>query len=241
MQYISNGWPEVCKKLPFELWNYWNYTDELSMEQGIILKSHCIIVPVTLQRKFQEPVHDGPQGIEKCLLQARESIFWLGITEQIQNTVTKCGACQSTSPAQKKLPLTTNEVPPFPWHTLGTDLFYWKHQDFLVVGDNLSKFLIVRKLPNSSTNAIVKELSMIFTEFGRPHILRSDNRPCHRSAKFQEFLQLHGVLHITSPYYHQSNGFAEAMVKIAKKMMKRSTKEGSPWNSGLLAYRTTPI
>ena len=75
----------------------------------------------------------------------------------------------TTSPAQKKLPLTTSEVPPFPWHTLGTYLFYWKHQDFLVVGDYFSKFLIVRKLPNSSTNAIVKELSMIFTEFERSH------------------------------------------------------------------------
>ena len=82
---------------------------------------------------------------------------------------------------------------------------------------------------------------MIFTEFGRPHILRSDNRPCYRSAEFQEFLQSHGVLHIASSAHHQFNGFAEAMVKIAKKMMERSTKEGKPWNSRLLEYRTTPI
>ena len=83
---------------------------------------------------------------------------------------------------------------------------------------------------------------MVFTEFGRPHILRSDNRPCYRSAEFQEFLQLHGVLYITSsPHHHQSNGFAEAMVKIAKKMMERSTKEGRSWNSRLLEYRKTPI
>ena len=26
-----------------------------------------------------------------------------------------------------------SEVPPFPWHTLGTDLLYWKHQDLLVI------------------------------------------------------------------------------------------------------------
>ena len=153
--------------------------------------------------------------------------FWPGIREQIQNTVTKCRTCQSTSPTQKKLPLTTGEVPPFQWHKLGTDLFYQKCKDKLVVGDYFSKFLIVRKLPNSSTNAVVKELSMIFTEFGRPHILRSDNRPCYGTAEFQAFLQLHGVLYITSsPHHQQSNGFAEAMVKIAKKMMKRSTKEG---------------
>ena len=66
---------------------------------------------------------------------------------------------------------------------------------------------------------------MIFTEFGRPNTLRSDNRPCYRSAELQECIQSHGVLYITSsPYHHQSNGFAEAMMKIAKKMMKDLTK-----------------
>ena len=70
---------------------------------------------------------------------------------------------------------------------------------------------------------------MIFIEFGRPHILRSDNVPCYRSAEFQKFLQSHEVLDImSSPHHHQSNGFIEAMVKIAKKMMERSTKEGKP-------------
>ena len=135
-----------------------------------------------------------------------------------------------------------SEVPSFPWHTPGIDLFYWKCQDFLVVGDYFSKFLIVRKLPNSSTNAIVKELSLIFTVFERPHIPRSDNGPFYKSAEFQEFLHSHGVLYITSsPHHHQPNGFTEAMVKIAKKMMEISTKERKPWNSRWLEYRTTPI
>ena len=48
--------------------------------------------------------------------------------------------------------------------------------------------------------------------------------------------------HITSsPHYPQSNGFAEALVGITKKLMEKSVKEGKPWNYGLLQYRTTPI
>ena len=48
--------------------------------------------------------------------------------------------------------------------------------------------------------------------------------------------------HITSsPHYPQSNGFAEALVGIAKKLMDKSLKEGKLWNFGLLQYRTTPI
>ena len=48
--------------------------------------------------------------------------------------------------------------------------------------------------------------------------------------------------HVTSsPHYPQSNGFAEALVGITKKLMDKSLKEGKLWNFGLLQYRTTPI
>ena len=55
-------------------------------------------------------------------------------------------------------------------------------------------------------------------------------------------LNFYQVDHVTSsPHHPQSNGFAEALVGIAKKLMDKSLKEGKPWNFGLLQYRTTPI
>ena len=135
-----------------------------------------------------------------------------------------------------------SDVPPHAWHTLGTDLFYWNKIDCLVVGDYFSKYLIVRKLPNSFTHAMIKELGLIFTELGRPFILRSDNGPCYSSRGFHNFLSFYQVDHITSsPHYPQSNGFTKALVGIAKKLMGRSVKDGKPWNYGLMQYRTTPI
>ena len=84
---------------------------------------------------------------------------------------------------------TTQELPPFPWHTLVTDMFYWKRMDFLIVADVFSKYIIVRKLPNSTSAVICTELSMILTELGLSHIIRSDNGPCYNSKEFQQFLQ----------------------------------------------------
>ena len=133
-------------------------------------------------------------------------------------------------------------MPPHAWHTLGTDLFYWNKVDYLVIGDYFSKYLIVRRLPNSSTHVVIKELGLVFTELGRPFILRSDNGPCYSSKEFHNFLGLYQVDHITSsPHYPQSNGFAKALVGISKKLMEKSVKEGKLWNYGLLQYRTTPI
>ena len=135
-----------------------------------------------------------------------------------------------------------SEVPPHAWHTLGTNLFYWNKMDYLVVGDYFSKFLLVRKVPNTSTHSVIKELGMIFTEFGHPFVLKSDNGLCYISRDFHNFLEFYRIHHITSsPHYPQSNGLAEALVGISKKLIEKSIKDGKPWNYGLLQYRVTPI
>ena len=87
-----------------------------------------------------------------------------------------------------------------------------------------------------------KEISNIFTEFGKPYIIRSDNGPCYASKEFKELMELFQVQHVTSsPHFPQSNGFAEAMVKIAKKLMDYSTLQVTPWNFRIMEYRCTPI
>ena len=111
-----------------------------------------------------------------------------------------------------------------------------------MVGDYFSNYLIMRKIPNSSTHLVIKELGMIFTEFGRPFVLKSDNGLCYTSREFRDFVEFYKIHHITSsPYYLQSNGFTEALVGISKKFMEKSVKDGKLWNYGLLEYRVTPV
>ena len=148
-------------------------------------------------------IHEGYQGIEKCLLHSRESIFWPGISNDIHQTLGKCGICQATSTTQRKLPSVSSEIPPHAWHTLGTNLFYWKHFDFLVLGDYFFKYLVVRNLPSSTSSAVCKEISNIFIEFGKPYIIRSDNGPCYASKDFKELRELFqynmSPVHLISP------------------------------------------
>ena len=134
---------------------------------------------------------------------------------------------------------TTQELPPFPWHTLATDMFYWKRMDFLIVADVFSKYIIVRKLSNSTSAAMCMELSMIVTELGLPHIIRSDNSPCYNSKEFQQILQCYSITHQTSSLNHpRSNGFVERMVKVAKKLMDKAGKKG---NHGSQVYLITEL
>ena len=132
-------------------------------------------------------------------------------------------------------------MPPFPWHTLSTDMFYWKRMDFLIVVDVFSKYIIVRKLPNSTSAAVCIELSMIVRELGLPHIIRSVNGPCYNSKEFQQFLQRYSITHQTSsPNHPRSNGFVERMVGVGKKLMDKAGKEGKLWISCLFDNRVTP-
>ena len=162
------------------------------------------------------------------------------MTYDVQELIERCIICQEHGRSQLIIG-TTQELPPFPWHTLAADIFYWKRMDFLIVTDVFSKYFLVRKLANSTSAAICAELTTIVTELGLPHIITSDNGPCYNSKEFQQFLQSYNITHHTSsPHHPRSNGFIERMVGVAKKLMDKAGKEGKPWTSGLYEYRVTP-
>ena len=240
---ISNGWPTLHKQAHPILHDYWNYQDELSIDNGILTKNDKIIIPKTLQWKFLDRIHSSHQGIQRSLQKAHEYIFWVNYTKHVKEVTEKCSLCQENSAAlstEKFKYIST--VPPHPWHTLGMDLFYFRKQDFLVLIDYFSKFLIVRKLPNSTSNTVIKELGLIFTEFGKPFILCSDNRPCYVSQEFQFFMKDWNIKSITlSPYFHQSNGLAESMVKTSKNLIEKSLQLNKPWFYFLHKHSITPI
>ena len=131
---------------------YWNYRDEITIEDGILFKNRKILIPEKLKSEYLERIHSRHQGIDKCLEKAREFIFWKGYTKDMQEVVEKCILSQETRKVKstEKFKYITN-VPPHPWHTLGFNLFYWKKQDFLVVVDYFSKFLSIRRIPNSTS------------------------------------------------------------------------------------------
>ena len=128
-------------------------------------------------------IHEGHQGKDRCLLQARNKVFWPKTMYDVQELIERCIICQEHGRSQAIIG-TIQELPPFPWHTLATDVFYLKRMDFLIVADVFLKYFLVRKLANSTSAAICAELATIVTELGLPHIIRSDNGPCYNSKEF---------------------------------------------------------
>ena len=144
------------------------------------------MVPKEMRPEMFQYIHEGCQAKEKCLLRARNTIFWPKMTYDVQELIEMCIICQEHGKSQPIIG-TTQELPPFPWHTLATDMFYLKRMDFLIVANIFSKYFLVSKLANSTSAAVCVELSMIVTELGLLHIIRSDNGPCYNSKEFQQF------------------------------------------------------
>ena len=163
--YINTGFPCDKKNLPTDLQEFLNHREALSIENGLITCGNRIIVPNEMRAKMLQYIHEGHQGKERCLLRARNTVFWPKITYDIQELIERCIICQEHGKSQSIIG-TTQELPPFPWHTLATDIFYWKRMDFLIVADVFSKYFLVRKLVNSTPAAVCAEIATIVTELG---------------------------------------------------------------------------
>ena len=77
------------------------------------------------------------------------------------------------------------------------------------------------KLTSTVTGNVIAALKSLFSRYGLPEILRSDNGPQYNSDEFATYMKEHGIRHVTSnPYYPQSNGQAERTVQTVKRLFK---------------------
>ncbi|UYV69483.1 K02A2.6-like, partial [Cordylochernes scorpioides] len=185
-----------------------------------------------------DKLHAGHFGITKTRLRARETVWWPGISEEIAETVRKCSVCIQEA-VSKHEPLIPTNFPTRPWQKIGMDLFKFENKWYLVVIDYYSRFPEMIQLDRLTANVVVRSCKSIFARHGIPEIVVSDNGTQFGAAReFANFARQYGFTHVTSsPRFPQSNGMAEAGVKIAKMILKKNQDP----SLGLLEYRSTPL
>ena len=238
------GWPSDIKGVPALIKPYWAFRDEISIDNGLMMKRHRIIIPKALQNVILLKLHASHQGTEKTKLLARSAFYWRDLNRDIDNVTKSCSICQEPQSKQAKEPLMPTEIPPRPWHTVGSDLFYLDGSEYLLVADYYSKFTFAGKiLPGKSTSKTVIELmKQIFSEHGIPHVVWSDNGPHYNCYSFTEFAQQYGFKHVTSsPHFPSSNGFIESPVKTTKKTLKKAKATNSDPYLALMCLRSSTI
>lgn len=239
---ITKGWPDRRAECPSHLHDYWNYRDELSMVDGMVIKDTRLVIPKALRQDCLDQIHYAHQGAEKCKLRAKGSVFWAGINKDIEEMVRQCPPCQRHQAEQTKEPLMPHDVPRKAWDTLGSDLFWWNSSHYLLIVDYYSKFPIIRKLKDIKSSTIITHLKSVFEEHGIPEKLVSDNGTQYTSQEFEKFSKDYGFVHETSsPLYPRSNGLSERNVQTIKRLLQKCKECGADPHMAMLCLRSTPI
>jgi transposase InsO family protein len=243
---VHEGWPTSIKDVPQVLKPYWCYRDEITIDNGMLMKGQRIIIPSILQVEILGKLHAAHQGAEKTKLRARTSVFWRKMNEGIDRITKSCRTCQEFQPTQTRQPHIPTEIPPRPWHTIATDLFYLDNTEYLLISDYYSKYPFVKKFPKGQSNSktIIAILKQIFSKQGIPEVVRSDNGPHYPSKDYREFANEYGFQIVTSsPHYPRSNGYIESQVKTVKSILAKGEKTETDPNiaHALLCLRSTPI
>ena len=90
---IQKGRPSTIKELPSEIQPCWTFREELTIEDGLILKGTRIVDPSTRQAEILKLIHKGHLGLTKCKLRANKTVHWPGLNDQLEKLALNCQLC----------------------------------------------------------------------------------------------------------------------------------------------------
>ena len=237
---IAVGWPAAPDAVPAELRQYTTFADELTVSGGLVYKGNRVVIPRGARNDILDRIHASHIGVNGCIRRAREAVFFPGITSAIKDVVSKCPVCVRYQNEQQKEPLMSHPAPSRPWQKVGTDIFSFHGQDYLITVDYLSGYFEVDRLPSKKAADIIYALRLQFARHGIPSEVMSDNSP-FGAAEFKAFADRWEFVHTTSsPNFPRSNGRVENAVKSAKRLMIKAKESGSDPLLALLDWRNTP-
>lgn len=180
-------------------------------------------------------------GITKLLGFLVKKFYWPSMSNTVKYVVDNCINCQifkdkvqlerapmkSINPSQPFEVVNIDVAGPFP-RTKNNKIYA------LIMIDCFSKFSLLIPIQSTSSQTIVNAImSHWIAVFGTPKSLLSDNASYFKSESYQNFcknMEIDAVY--SSPYYPQTNGHAERLVKTMKNMLYPTLESAnSTWDT----------
>lgn len=197
--------------------------NEFTLQNGVILRGHKVVIPQTLQKKILQELHIGHFGVVKMKSIARGYVWWPNIDNDIEVLAKNCQNCNSFRNNPVK-------IEPHVWEP-PTTAFSRVHADFagpflgcyfFILVDAYTKWPEVHTVQDISAKTTIELCRRIFATFGLPTQFVSDNGKTFTSNEFSQFLKKNGITQkFTAPYNPSTNGLAERFVQTIKNSLRR--------------------
>ena len=160
-------------------------------EEGeILLKDTRIVVPKKLTDRIVNIAHQGHQEIVKTKSLLREKVWFPGVDKMVEDKVNGCIACQACGKDNNPEPFKMSPVPAKPWTEVSIDFADLPNKEhLLIIYDDYSRYPGVKKVSTTSAKVVTKSLEDVFSQFGIPEVVKSDNGPPFQSAEFKQFAE----------------------------------------------------
>ncbi|XP_022178138.1 uncharacterized protein K02A2.6-like [Myzus persicae] len=174
--------------------------DEYSIHDGCILYRTRIWIPKILQGGILRYLHiEHGNPIKLIGLALSYHVYWPSIDEDIFKLTKHCHRCIAINRAPCKAHVSCWKVPTEPWERIHIDYAGpFMKRLFLLVIDEYSMWPEVFILKSSSASNVIEKLQLLFSRFGQPKVLISDNVMPFMKEEFQTFLKSSGIEHFTS-------------------------------------------
>ena len=181
-RFCQSHWPNKST-LKGDIKKYVPVMNELSVCNNLLIRGDRVVIPPTLQRDILEKLHSGHQGTTKRRERAKHSVWWPGITKDIENIVSDCPMCCKHR-QQHAEPLLPSTLPARPWLNIATDLFEWKKHNYLLTVNYYSRYIEIAKLTSTTSADVITHLKSIFARHSIPETVMSDNGPQYAASTF---------------------------------------------------------
>ena len=268
-QFKSNGMPKppyFAWKIDSQLRSYWNCWDEVHLVDGLLVRytsvskgppKRVLLIPQHMVSQVLESVHSGPSGghmgITRTLGRVKERFYWPHMKSSVQSYVNSCKECiESKSSCTKRQaplqPMVVSEpftfwamdyMGPLPETARGN-----KH--ILVVGDHFTKWCEAFPTQDQKAQTVANILvSRLFSRFGPPQILHSDQGTNFESNLIKSICDLMGIQKTRTTAYHpQGDGQIERQNRTLQEILSTFVSEHpDTWDlhvdQAVFAYNTS--
>ena len=139
------------------------------MEDGIILKGTCIIIPHKKHQVTLQLIHEGHLGLGKCKLRSKDTVYWPGLNDKLEKLILNCELCLKYYHCKCKQKSSTSlgqEIPVDLWSKLAFDIFHFDGSSYLLIVDYTSRFPVLCKLSLMKGEYIANQCNVMYRSAG---------------------------------------------------------------------------